>query len=127
MSANNLVRLRITGSQPGEGINTQGHVLVNKTADGVDLNLIWSEIEQLLTAWDGERTTVASLISYGTIAPADAVAQTMAIESLDIASEFGLPKGVAPPPDVLKVGYTFVDYDKASRFTWRFLRDATAD
>ena len=30
--------------------------------------------------------------------------------------EFGVPKGVAPPPDYLKVGYTFKDYDKSSRF-----------
>ena len=61
---------------PGEGINTQGHVLVNKTADGVDLNLIWAEIETLLEMWNGERTTVASLISYPTTVPADAVPQT---------------------------------------------------
>ena len=46
--------------------------------------------------------------------PADAVPQTLTVEPFDEASEFGVPKGVAPPPDVLKVGYTFKDYDKAS-------------
>ena len=127
MSTKILTRLRIWGSMPGEGINTQGHVLVNKTADGVDLNLIWAEIEQLLEAWNGERTTVASLISYPTTVPADAVPQTLTVEPFDVASEFGIPKGVAPPPDYLKVGYSFVDYDKSARYTWRFVRDATAE
>ena len=47
MSTKSPVKLRIWGSMPGEGINTQGHVLVNKTNDGVDLNVIFAEIEQL--------------------------------------------------------------------------------
>ena len=100
---------------PGEGINTQGHVLVNRTADGVDLNLIWAEIEQLLNMWNGERTTVASLISYPTTVPADAVPQTLTVEPFDVASEFGVPKGVAPQPDYLKIGYSLLDYDKAEQ------------
>ena len=127
MSTKSLIRLRIWGGMPGEGINTQGHVLVNKTADGVDLNLIWDEIETLLAAWNGERQTVASLISYPTTVPADAVPQSLNVEPFDEASEFGIPKGVAPPPDYLKVGYTFKDYDKSARYSWRFLRDATAE
>ena len=97
----------------GRAFNTQGHVLVNKTTDGVDLNVICDEIEQLLEAWNGERQTVASLIGYPTTVPADAVPQTLTLNQFDVASEFGVPKGVAPPPDLLKVGYTFVDYDKA--------------
>ena len=44
-----------------------------------------------------------------------------------LRASLACPKGVAPPPDDLKVGYTFIDYDKAARFTWRFLRDATAE
>ena len=126
MSTKSPVKLRIWGSMPGEGINTQGHVLVNKTNDGVDLNVIFAEIEQL-EGWNGERATVASLISYQTTVPADAVPQTLTVEPFDVASEFGVPKGAAPPPDHLKVGYTFTDFDKASRFSWRFLRDASAE
>ena len=77
MSANNLVSLRIWGGMPGEGINTQGHVLVNHTADGVDLNVVFAEIERLFELWNGERQTVASLVSYFTTVPADAVPQTL--------------------------------------------------
>ena len=69
MATKSLIRFRITGSMPGEGINTSGHVFVNKTANGVILNLIFAEIEQLLEAWNGERQTVASLISYPTTVP----------------------------------------------------------
>ena len=31
-----------------KGISTQGDVLVNVTADGVDLNAIWAEIQEAL-------------------------------------------------------------------------------
>lgn len=127
MATNSLIRLHITGSMPGEGINTQGHVLVNRTNDGVDLNVIFAEIETILEMWNSERATVASLISYSTTVPADAVPQTLTVEPFDVASEFGVPKGAAPPPDHLKVGYTFTDFDKASRFSWPFLRDASAE
>ena len=127
MTTNNPVRLRIWGSEQGSGINTQGHVLVNKTNDGVDLNVIFAEIESLLETWNGERQTVASLISYPTTVPADAVPQSLNVEPFDLASEFGVPKGIAPPPDYLKCGYLFNDYDRASRFTWRFVRDASAE
>ena len=77
--------------------------------------------------WNGERQTVASLIRYPTTVPADAVPQTLTVEPFDVASEFGVPKGAAPPPDHLKVGYTFIDFDKSSLFSWRFLRDASAE
>ena len=30
------------------------------------------------------------------------------------------------PAEYLKIGFTFADYDKAMRFTWKFLRNATA-
>ena len=51
----------------------------------------------------------------------------MTVEPFDVASEFGVPKGVAPPPRLLACGYTFVDYDKASRFTWKALRSMTSE
>ena len=55
------------------GYQTEGDVLVNQTADGVDLNEIWGEVQHLLKMWQGNRTTVASLLSYPTTVPADAV------------------------------------------------------
>jgi hypothetical protein len=34
---------------------------------------------------------------------------------------------MAPKPKYAKLGFTFRDYDKATRLTWRFLRDASAE
>nr|WP_064438679.1 hypothetical protein [Hoyosella altamirensis] len=109
------------------GYNDQGDVLVNQTADGVDLNTIWAEIAQVLNLFNKERSTLASLISHPTIAVAEPIPQALHSESFDLASEYGEPTGVREPANALLVGYDFKDFDKASRFTWRFLRDATAE
>jgi hypothetical protein len=109
------------------GIAGKGDVLVNQTADGVDLNVLWDEIETVVRLWNTEKTTLANLVSYPTTVPADAVPQSLVAESFDEASEYGVPTAMKPPTPYLKVGYTFKDYDKASRFSWKFLRDATAE
>ncbi|MDJ0401741.1 hypothetical protein QNA28_25240 [Rhodococcus rhodochrous] len=109
------------------GYSTEGDVLVNKTADGVDLNTIWSEVAAGLSLYNKERSAVASLLSYPTIAKADAVPQSIFDDSFQIASEFGEPEGIAASADALRLGYDFDDYDLATRFTWKFLRDATAE
>ena len=108
------------------GYQTERDVLVNQTADGVDLNEIWGEVQDLLKMWHGNRTTVASLLSYPTTVPADPVPQTLNADSFEVATEFGVPRAVEVPAEYLKIGFTFADYDKAMRFTWKFLRDATA-
>jgi hypothetical protein len=109
------------------GYNTEGDVLVNLTADGVDLNVIWAEIRDALELYNAERSALASLLSYPTTLVADAIPQSINAESFDQASEFGVPTAVREPSDYLKLGYDFHDYDKATRFTWKFLRQATAD
>lgn len=106
------------------GYATEGDVLVNQTADGIDLNIIYSEISQVLGLYNSERSRLASLLSYGTTAIADAVPQSIGSESFEEASEFGVPQGVREGAEALLLGYTFKDYDIASRFTWKFLRDA---
>ena len=49
------------------GISTQGDVLVNQTADGVDLNDIWAEVQEVLELWNAECTSIANLLSYRTV------------------------------------------------------------
>ncbi|MGV7292118.1 hypothetical protein PJJ27_29235, partial [Mycobacterium kansasii] len=39
----------------GLGYNTEGDVLVNTTADGVDVNALWDEVQTVLSAWNAER------------------------------------------------------------------------
>ncbi len=122
---NGIAVMPIFGAE--RGYNTEGDVLVNATADGVDLNAIWREQMAALAIFNEERTALARLMSYPTTQAADAVPQSLAGSSFERASEFGVPQSNRVPSDVLKLGYTFEDHDLASRYTWKFLRDSTAD
>ena len=106
------------------GYHTEGDVLVDETADGVDLNTIWTEVQAVLAAYNNERSTLASLLSYRTTLSADPVPQSLSYDSFEEASEFGVPNALREAPEVLLAGYDFKDFDKATRFTWKFLRDA---
>jgi hypothetical protein len=110
-----------------KGISTTGDVLVNQTADGVDLNTIWAEITEALELYNEERSAVARLLSYPTIQVADAVPQSISSDSFEEATEFGVPRAIRPPSDMLKLGYQYGDYDLSLRATWKFMRDATAE
>lgn len=109
------------------GYATEGDVLVNTTADGVDLNVIWSEVAAVVKAWNAERSALTSLLAFNTTNTADAIPQSRSSDSFEEASEFGEPEGMRPPGEYSLMGYTFKDYDKASRWTWKYLRDSTAE
>lgn len=115
------------GSDAGQGYATEGDVLVNKTSDGVDLNSIWNQAAQALSSWNRERSALASLISYPTVAVGDAIPQALGGANFEKASEFGEPQGLRGQPDALILGYNFEDYDLASRTTWKFLRAARSE
>ena len=87
-----------------KGISTLGDVLVNQTADGVDLNQIWAEIQDVLELYNKERSAVVSLLSFPTTLVADAVPQSISSDSFEEATEFGVPRAIRPPSDVLKLG-----------------------
>jgi hypothetical protein len=109
------------------GIATEGDILVNVTADGVDLNVIWAEVAQVIAAWNAERSALTSLLAFSTTNAADAIPQSRSEDSFEEASEFGEPEAMRPPSEYALMGYTFRDYDKASRWTRFFLRDSTAE
>lgn len=109
------------------GLSTAGDVLVNASSDGVDLNKIWADIQAALDLWNGERSSIASLISYTTTNVADAIPQGVSSDSFELASEFGVPHSTREPANALPLGYTLHDYDLALRYSWRFLRDSTAE
>ncbi len=112
-------------TQPAQyGISTRGDVLVNQTADGVDLNAVWDDFADLLNLWNTERTTLTDLLVFRTTATGEAVAQNVAVPSFEEATDLGVPKSANVPGDALLLGYTFKDWDLAGRFSWRFLRDA---
>ncbi|WP_336881594.1 hypothetical protein [Rhodococcus globerulus] len=109
------------------GYSSQGDVLVNQTADGVDLASIWNEVATAMSLYNRQRSALASLISYSTTNVGDAIPQQVAAENFEEASEYGEPEGIHSNPDALLLGYDFKDYDLASRMTWKFLRAASAE
>ena len=56
-----------------KGVNVLGDVLVNLTADGVDLNLLWGEIHDALALYNDHRSSIVQLLSYPTVAVADVI------------------------------------------------------
>jgi hypothetical protein len=106
------------------GVNVRGDVLVDRTADGVDLNHVWDEFRDLLQLWNTERTSLTDLLMFKTTATGEAVPQNVAVPSFEEATEFGVPKSANAPGDSLLLGYQFKDMDLSGRFTWKFLRDA---
>ena len=110
-----------------KGISTQATYSSTVTADGVDLNEIWAEIQDVLEMYNTERSAVVRLLSYPTTLVADAVPQSISSDSFEEATEFGVPRAIRPPSDVLKLGYQFKDFDISLRATWKFLRAATAE
>lgn len=108
------------------GYGTAGDVLVNKTADGVGLDEIWTEVRAATDAYNEQSSAIVSLLSYQTTRAGDAVAQDVLAERFEHATEFGVPTGISEP-SYLKIGYSLRDYDKALRATWKYLRDASAE
>ncbi|MFE6919701.1 hypothetical protein ACFVAV_01515 [Nocardia sp. NPDC057663] len=98
-----------------------------RTADGVNLNEIWNELAEVLAVQNSQRSNLASLVSFSTTAVADPIPQVPGADHFEEASEFGEPTSLRAAPDALIMGYDFKDYDLANRFTWKFLRDATAE
>lgn len=106
------------------GYQSFGDVLVNQTADGIDLNTVFAEIQAALAVWNRERSTIASLLSFNTTTLGDSIPQGTT-DSFEIASEFGVPHATSAPT-ALPLGYDFEDYDLRQAWTWKFLRSATA-
>lgn len=110
-----------------KGISVHGDVLVNKTADGVDLNEIWAEVQDVLDLWNKERKSITDLLCFKTVDVASAVPQSYTTESMEEETELGIPRAIRPPSDFLKLGYNFKDWGIRTAFTWKFLREATAE
>ena len=108
------------------GYSTRGDARVNQSADGINFNVIWGEIQDALDLYNAETTAIASLLSYKTTRHGDAVAQNVLPERFEEASEFGIPTGISEP-DYLKLGATLKDWDLGVYATWRYLRDASAE
>ncbi|MDQ1202714.1 hypothetical protein [Rhodococcus sp. SORGH_AS_0303] len=116
----------IFGSDPG-GYRNAGDALVSRTADGVPINQLWDESAAVVSVLNEKRTKLSSLVSYSTTSIADPIVQSPKGVDFEKASEYGVPVASKTKLEPLLMGYDFNDYDTAARFTWRFLRDATAE
>jgi hypothetical protein len=126
-----LVDLRSLGILPaGVGAaNRQGtHVaadVVTQTADGTDLNSVWSDFMSLLNVVNDQRQALINFLTFGVGTPTELVTQPGQGVDFEEASEFGEPVGSRIAPAYFNLGYTFKWYDLAARYTWQYLADAT--
>lgn len=107
------------------GYSTEGDVLVTQTNDGTDLNELYAEFQATLNEWNMSRAAFVALFTYPVTRLIERVPQ--AGESMfEEASEFGVPKAVRPAISYFELAYDYKDYDLATRYTWKYLRDADA-
>lgn len=80
-----------------QGIQAQGDVLVNELADGTDINELWTDAIAALGLYNGERTTIASLLSFKTTNASDVVPQSIGTSSLSVRQSMAYPSRQALP------------------------------
>lgn len=109
------------------GYQTEGDILVNTTADGVDLQVIWQEVAEVVKAWNAERSALTNLLTFNTTNTADAIPQSRSTDSFELATEWGIAEAMRPPSGYHLMAYEFNDHDRRTSWTWKFLRDSTAE
>lgn len=126
-----LVDLRSLGILPagiGAANRLGTHVaadVVTQTADGTDLNSVWSDFMNLLDLVNGQRQALINFLTFSVTQPTELVTQPGQGVDFEEASEFGEPVGSRIQPAYFNLGYTFKWYDLAARYTWQYLADAT--
>ncbi|MCW2526042.1 MAG: hypothetical protein JWM76_902 [Pseudonocardiales bacterium] len=101
--------------------------VIKTTADGADLNRMWTEFQATLQVQNDHRSAIASLFSTPTQARAEAVAQGISGSSFEEASEFGEPQGLRVSPLSGRLGFPFKWWDIGLRYTWKWLSEASAE
>lgn len=107
------------------GVNTEGDV-ITQTVDGRDLNAIWAEFQQTVALRNSTRQGLIDFLTYSVTNPVEDVYQFGGGDDFEVASEFGVPKSIRQSGTYFSMGFAFEWYDLATRFTWKFLAEATA-
>lgn len=113
----------IIGAETG-GYNAYGDI-ISITADGRDIRALWTEFQETLAIYNARRTALVGILTF----PVTQLIEDVPVigeSQFEEASEYGLPQGVRPSLNYNSIAYDFKDYDVATRFTWKFLRDASA-
>jgi|GEM_PF-930084 len=112
------------GGAEGGGYMTQGDI-VTATNDGIDLNAMWEEFQLVLDVYNEKRAALVALMTFPVTQLIENVPQG-GEGTFEMASEFGEPQGQRAAISYFQLAYDFHDYDLATRYTWKFLRDADA-
>lgn len=104
------------------GYHTEGDILY-PMADGVDPNELWAEFQETLEIYNTRRQAIVNILTFEVTNPVERVAQVGDVD-FQRATEFGLPKAARLEQSYFLMGYDFQDYDVATRYTWKYLRDA---
>lgn len=122
---NGIALQDITGADRGFNV---GADVLTRTADGVLLASIYEDFVAALDEWNRGRDVISRLFTFDTT---DAFAQMAkdptSLTEFERASEFGQPKTLKARIEHVRMGYPLEWWDVATRFTRRFLRDATAE
>lgn len=110
----------------GYGIISRGE-LEATTVDGVSLNAIYREFQQTLSMWNATRDPFIRLFTFDTTQAGEAIDVDGDRIGFEVASEFGVPRAGSVKAEPFIIGYGFKDYDRATRFTRQYLRDAQRD
>ena len=126
MSGKQMVDLAELGFVPMLGGAEGGYVtegdIVQTTSDGTDLNAMWDEFQTVLNIYNARRSGLVALLTYPVQQLIEDVPQ-FGESTFEEASEFGIPRGQRAELAYFQLAYDFRDYDLATRFTWKALRD----
>jgi len=106
------------------GFNSHGDI-VKKTTDGRDLKDLWNEFQTVVQMRNQARDAIESLFTFRTTLSFDEVLQAVVADDFEIASEFGEPVGIRAGGVKVPLGFGLEFYDTATRYTWKFMLDAS--
>jgi hypothetical protein len=106
------------------GFNERADALL-RAQDGTDLNDFWDEIQASIALKNRQRSSLVDQLTFRVTDMAEKVTVPTGGEDFEIASEYGLPKGIRTAPgNTFWRGYGFDFYDLAVRYTWMYIADA---
>lgn len=120
--------LEIIGFSGGDnqgGYLTEGDVKY-KTSDGIKYDDIWALFTSSLDVYNKEKQKLVQLLTYPVQAQVEMVPKIGELV-FEAASEYGVPKSARTELSFYQLAYDFQDYDLALRYTWKFLRDGSAN
>ncbi|OBA83503.1 hypothetical protein A5633_14385 [Mycolicibacterium elephantis] len=96
-----------------------------KTTDAVPLSEVIKEFLSTLSLYNSKQQKLVSLLSYPTtdFFAADPVDGNVKFER---ATEHGVPRAIETG-DLITLGFDLRDYDAATRYTWKYLREVSSD